>query len=165
MQSRQDYAEILNGRPWTSSGPPVGLYHSVFDRFCAYFDEPIPEYRTASSADPDDSTPSVDDAFGFMRASSEFYEVEKSGRVNESPPTGRVEAVLPAFSRLLCISLPRVRNTDGTEPDARATAKTPAGDDGPLAVVEIKLESGIGGDAKIQAQQSYARICSLPEVC
>jgi hypothetical protein len=165
MQSRQDYAEILNGRPWTSSGPPVGLYHPVFDRFYAYFDEPTPEYRIASSADPDHSTPSVDDAFSFMRASSEFYEVEKSGRVNEGPPTGRVEAVLPAFSRLLCISLPRVRNTDGTEPDARATAKTPAGDDGPLAVIEIKLESGIGGDAKIQAQQSYARICSLPEVC
>ena len=128
MQSRQDYAEILNGRPWTSSGPPVSLYHPVFDRFRAYFDEPTPEYRTASSADPDDSTPSVDDDFSFMRASSEFYEVEKSGRVNESPPTGRVEVVLLTFSCLLCISLPRIRNADGTEPDAGATAKTPAGD-------------------------------------
>jgi len=45
------------------------------------------------------------------------------------------------------------------------TAMTPAGDNGPLAVVEFKLESGIGGDAKTQAQQSYATLCSLPEVC
>jgi hypothetical protein len=69
MQSRQDYAEILNGRPWTSSGPPVGLYHPVFDRFLAYFEESTLGYRIASSADPDGSTPSVDDAFSFMRAS------------------------------------------------------------------------------------------------
>jgi len=115
MQSRQDYAEILNGRPWTSSGPPIGLYHPIFDRFCEYFNEPTPKYRTASLADPDDPTPaSADDAFSFMRASSEFYKVEKSGRVDESPPTGRMEAALPAFSSLLCVSLPCVRDVDGT---------------------------------------------------
>ncbi|KAM6489346.1 hypothetical protein JOM56_015247 [Amanita muscaria] len=163
MKSQQDYAEILNGRPWTSSGPPVGLYHPVFDRFLAYFEESTLGYRTASSADPDDLTPSVDDAFRFMRASSEFYKVKRSARVDESPPTGRVEAVLPALSRLLCTSLPQVINADGTGPDAWAAATTPAGDYVPLAVVEIKLELGIGGDAKTQAQQSYARICSLPE--
>jgi hypothetical protein len=164
MKSQQTQAEILNGRPWTSSGPPVGLYHPVFDRFCEYFNAPTPEYQTAPSAGIDASGLSINDAFRFMRDSSEFYEVEKSSKVDEHPPTGRTEAVLPTFVRLLGIALPCVKNADGTEPDATAMAKTPAGHDARLAIVEIKLESGIGGDAKLQAQQSYARTCSLPDV-
>jgi hypothetical protein len=163
MRSQQEYAEILNGRPWDRSGPPVGLYHPVFDRFLAYFEETMPVYRTASSADSDDSMPNIDDALSFMRASSQLYDVEMSGRVDESPPTGRVEAVLPVFERLLGIPLPRVTNADGSEPDARATARTPACDDGLLAVIEFTLESGI--DGKTHIQQSYARTCSLPEAC
>jgi len=83
MKLWQDAAEILNGRPCTSSGPPVGLYHSVFDLFFEYFNESTLEYRTAPSANSDDSTSSTDDAFGFMRASSAFYNVEQSLRVRE----------------------------------------------------------------------------------
>jgi hypothetical protein len=165
MSLQQDKAEILNGRPWTSSGPPVGLYHPVFDRFCEYFTEPTPEYKTASSASIDDSVPSIDDVFSFMRASSEFYEAESKGsRVDGEPPIGRTEAILPTLERLLGVNLHRIRNADGTEPDATATAKMPAGHDGRLTIIELKLESGVGGDGKTQAQQSYARTCSLPDV-
>lgn len=156
-------AEILNGRPWTSAGPPVGLFHPVFDQFRGYMQEPTPGYRTASSSD-DDNLMSVDDAFSFMRASSEFYVTEQSGRAENNRLIGRVEAVLPTLSRLLGVNLVRVRNSDLTEPDARATTRTPAGGDGILTIAEFKLEPGINGDAKTQAQQSYARTCSLPEV-
>ena len=72
----------------------VGLYHPVFDRFFEYFNESTLEYRTAPSANSDDSTSSTDDAFGSMRASSASYNVEQSLRVNEDPSSGRVEAVL-----------------------------------------------------------------------
>ncbi|KAF8331812.1 hypothetical protein F5887DRAFT_994791 [Amanita rubescens] len=160
MQIRQESAEILNGRPWIRSGPPVGLYHPVFNRFFAYFEETTPRYRTASSVDPDESMPSMDDAFSFMKASSHFYVVEQSGRVDESPPSGRVEAVLPIFSRLLGTSLPRVKNSDLTEPDARAIVRTLTGHNALSALVELKLEPGIGGDAKTQHEPIRSSSCS-----
>ena len=75
------------------------LYHPVFDHFCVYFDEPTPEYRAASSPDPDDLTPSADGAFSFIRPSSEFYdsEVEKSGRLTRLEDSRRGEAVQHSF--------------------------------------------------------------------
>ena len=166
MESRQGAAQILNGRPWTSSGPPVGLYHPVFDNFFDYFKEPSPRCKTASSTDgdSDNTLMSVDDVFSFMRASSEYYRVERSGQVDEGPPIGRVEAVLPVLARLLGVSLVRVANADLTEPDARATTPTLGGCEGLLALIEFKLESGVGGDGKVEVQQSYARTCSLPDV-
>jgi len=49
MQKAQEYAEILNGRPqWNASGR---LFNPIFDRFCRYFNDTPPNYRTASSAD------------------------------------------------------------------------------------------------------------------
>jgi len=162
MRSQQDYAEILNGRPWDRSGPPVGLYHPVFDRFLEYFKETTPGYRTVSPGDGDDSMPSIDDAFSFMKASSQFHDLERSGPVDQGPPTGRAEAVLPALSRLLGVSVPWTINSDGTEPGARVVARIPAGYDALSAIFELELESGI--DGKTRVQQSYARTCSLPEV-
>ena len=164
MKAEQMSAEILNGRPWTSVGPPVGLFHPVFDQFSEYMEETSPRYRTASSIGDDDILMSVDDAFSFMRASSEFYVTEQSGWVDNDRLIGRVEAVLPTLSRLLGVTLGGVKNSDLTEPDARATTWTPIGSDGTVIIAEFTLEPGIGGDPRTQVQRSYARTCSLPEV-
>jgi hypothetical protein len=164
MEAQQKCAEILSGRPWTSVGPPVGLYHPVFDQFRDYMQETTPTYRTASSPDDHDSI-SIEAAFDFMRASSEFYTTEQSGWVSDPRHIGRVEAILPSLNKLLGVNLARVKNSDLTVPDGRATTRTPSGDDAILTMAEYKLEPGIGGDPKTQVQQSYARACSLPEVC
>ncbi len=156
MQKAQEYSE---GRPWNVSGPPVGLFHPIFDQFIDYFNDPSPNYRTASSADDvNNMMPSTDEVFSFMRASSEFYEEEQS----RNP--GRMETVLPALRSLLGVDLLRVRNVDQTEPDAQVTTPTSIGTDGLISVFEFKLEPGIGGDAETQAQRSYGRTCSLSKV-
>ena len=129
VESRLESAEILNGRPWTSSGPLVGLYHPVFVNV----------------------------------STNQHPSIEPLRQIIPTTQQGRALmirlAMLPALSRLLGISLPRVKHSD--EPDVMTTAKTLAGDDGLLTVVEVKFEPSIGGDAKIQ--QFYAR--TLPEVC
>ena len=163
MRLQQDYAEILNGRPWYRSGPPVGLYHPVFDRFLEYFKETTPRYRTASPGDGDDSLPSRDDALSFMKASSTPHDLERSGPVDQGPPTGRAETILPALSRLLGASLPWTINSDGTEPGARVVDRIPTGYNSLSALFELTLKSGF--DGKTRVQQSYARTCSLPEAC
>lgn len=106
--------------------------------------------------------PSTDEAFTFMRACSAFYEEVRSG--NEGDP-GRMEAVLPSLCSLLGVDLLRIRNVDQTEPDAQATTSSSIPEiDGLMSVFEFKLEPGIGGDAKTQAQRSYGRTCSLSKV-
>ena len=163
MEKAQEFSEILNGRPWNVSGPPVGLFHPIFDRFMDYFNDQSPNYRTASSAgNIDKSVPSTDKAFEFMRASSAFYEEEQS-RKDEDP--GRMEAILPALCDLLDVDLHRVGNEDQTEPDAQVVTRTHIdGVDGLMGVLELKLEPGIGGDAETQTQRSYGRTCSLSKV-
>jgi len=156
METQQIAAEILNGRPWTSAGPPVALYHPVFDQF---MQEPVPKYKTAT--DPFDSI-KIDDAFLFMRLSSEFYVTEKSGPVYDSRLIGRVDLILPVLNRLLGVTT--TLRTKDSESDGRVVVRTPSGDYGISTIVEVKLEPGIGGDGKTQVQQSYARACSLPEV-
>ena len=160
MQKGQEYSEILNGRPWNVSGPPVGLFHPIFDQFIAYFNDPLPNYRTASSADDvDNLMPSTDEVFSFMRASSEFYEEEQSQK-DEDP--GRMEAILPTLRTLLGVDLFQMRNVGRTEPDAQVTTPTSIeGIDGLMGLFEVKLEPGIDGDAETQTQWSYGRTCSL----
>ena len=153
MQKAQAFSEVLKGRPWNVSGPPVRLFHPIFDRFMDYFNDPSPNYRTASSADNVDKTmPLTDEVFAFMRACSEFYEEEQSWK-DEDP--GRMEAILPALRRLLGVALLRVKNVQVTTPSHIN------GINGLTAVLEVKLELGVGGDAETQTQRSYGRTCSL----
>jgi hypothetical protein len=164
MAEKQKDAEILNGRPWTSSGPPVGLFHPIFDRFIEYLNEPAPGYKSASSLDSNDLRPTIGDVFGFMRACSEFYDVDERTAEDPLEVRGRVDSILPTLSRLLCNHPLRLVNSDAMKPDAVFSAKTSESQNVPAVILEVKLEEGISGDAKVQAHQSYARTFSLPDV-
>jgi hypothetical protein len=163
MAEKQKNAEILNGRPWTSSGPPVGLYHPIFDDFIKYLNESAPSY--GSSLNSDSQLPTIADVFEFMRVCSEFYDVKETTVKDEPEARGRVNSILPKLSHILCYqAYPYFMNSDGTKPDAIFHASTSEAQNVPAGILEVKLEAGISGDAKVQAQQSYARMLSLPDV-
>jgi hypothetical protein len=71
-----------------------------------------------------------------------------------------MESITPTLCKLLGVDL--LRNVDGTE--SASVTPTSTGIDGFMGIFEIKLEPGIGGDAKTQAERSYARTCSSSKV-
>ena len=69
----------------------LGLFHPIFDQFIEHFNNPPPEYRTASSTDDVDILmPSTDEAFSFIIVLSSPVGLGGCGH------TARVHTVLPA---------------------------------------------------------------------
>lgn len=126
---------MFNGRPASATGPPVALYHPVFDAFTNELDSTA-ELPTQTYALVND----------LLEASQAMYPTELG-------PNSRTQSLRPILEKLLPPYL-GIREAPGTKSDGLITARNGA----PCMVMEINNEIGTGGsDPTVQGAISYAK--------
>ncbi|KAG8713362.1 hypothetical protein FRC09_018798 [Ceratobasidium sp. 395] len=129
----------LNGRPLSHTGPPIGLYHPVFDQFTSQSD----------FVSPSDSVGDIPAAFyaetdHLMTRSQELYENEAE----------RESAIYMALKDLLEHDIIKVER-GGATPDGAVLS----GNGGTCMIIEVENEIGAGGgsDPSIRGAISYTK--------
>ena len=128
----QQSRPVLNGRPATNYGPPIGLFHPVFDSFCSAITstKPLPD-NAATDMDTEGLTI-------YMRVERFFSTCADIYRTEDS----RLKAVNDQLSELLGFRLIVVQE-DGVKSDGLIIQPC-----GPclayLAILELKNEIGTG---------------------
>ncbi|KAF8593038.1 hypothetical protein BDV93DRAFT_549651, partial [Ceratobasidium sp. AG-I] len=132
---------IYNGRPQNRTGPPIGLYFSIFDSFVAGLEDSTRDIPPKK----------LEAALSLLERSQEQYKTELSS-------SGRTAALVPGLNKLLGTKLFN-REVAGAKPDGSISAANGA----PCLVVEMKNEVGMGGcDPCIQGAISYVKSWSDP---
>jgi hypothetical protein len=132
LESQQRAAPVFNGRPFDYSGPPIGLYHRVFNKFEKGLeaDDPIPRETR-------------ENVRGFIEVSSAVYEQEDA----------RLEEIEPIFNRLLGREL-TATTASKVKSDGICIFVQPF--NAYLLMLEVKNEIGTGeSDPFVQASFAY----------
>ena len=123
FKSQQYKYPVLNGRPSTLYGPPIGLFHPVFDMMCS----------TIQNTDMRLPPQQYEDTKEFLKVSSEIYGTGRS----------RLSEIKPALRRLLDGTFARVRSDD-MESDG-VIMHPSCGENAYIVILEAKNEIGAGG--------------------
>lgn len=134
--SQQGKYPVYNGRPGELSGPPIGLFHSVFNDF----------ERGLKENDPID----IDirkNVRSLIEASTNVYYGEK----------GRMEAITPFLTTLFSGEL-LVTSKSNVQSDGVLLAKSIRDWNAYILIFELKNEIGAGGsDPYMQASRAFQK--------